>query len=404
MFLFLLACAHVHVVSAPEMVKNLDPTSSPLAPFDPPHPKAESMNTEYYLGSREEEQKQFAAFAEQIQMIQNKQSGDRNQPMQRGFHGKSHGCFEGELVLREDRDERTRFGVFADEYQRWPIWVRLSNGVGWKQADKELDARGFAMKLMGVPGEKLTDDEKETQDFLLTNSAGPVGKNASEFMKFAHTNSKGKVPTILYAISKPTTVLPAVIDTQPVNSMMATQYWSGGAYHLGAHQAVKMTVKNCTPYKNKPNKKDPDFLSHDLESAIQDDLCFTLYAQFQVDPKSTPIENAAIRWKTSISPEIPIADIRLPAQDFLNQEHKDFCEKLSFNPWHAIGAHQPMGHINRARRFVYEASRNHRGGSVEPMISSPEEATPIKSKDVQEGEEVQEDINNSPVDSSKKNP
>ena len=29
------------------------------------------------------------------------------------------------------------------------------------------DARGMAIKLTGVPGEKLMDDEKHTQDFVL---------------------------------------------------------------------------------------------------------------------------------------------------------------------------------------------------------------------------------------------
>jgi hypothetical protein len=42
------------------------------------------------------------------------------------------------------------------------------------------------------------------------------------------------------------------------------------------------------------------------------------------------------------------------------------CDQLSFSPWHSIPAHKPMGHINRARRFVYDASRAHRAGGGEP--------------------------------------
>ena len=258
-------------------------------------------------------------------------------------------------------------GYLQQQYNVWPIWVRLSNGVGWKQADKELDARGFAMKVMGVPGPKMMNDEHETQDFLLTNSPGPVGKNAEEFMQFAHANSRGTIPTILLALSKPRSILPAIIDTKAVDSMLTTQYWSGGPYHLGAHQTVKTTVKSCEQHENNPDKKDPDFLRTDLETMIQSELCFTFYVQFQVDPQKTPIEDAAKVWETSISPEIPVADIHLRAQDFSTAERDVFCDKLSFNPWHGISAHQPMGHINRARRAVYDASRNHRGGSLEPQ-------------------------------------
>ena len=31
------------------------------------------------------------------------------------------------------------------------------------------------------------------------------------------------------------------------------------------------------------------------------------------------------------------------------------CENLSFNPWHSLPAHRPLGGINRARKVVYPA-------------------------------------------------
>jgi hypothetical protein len=33
-----------------------------------------------------------------------------------------------------------------------------------------------------------------------------------------------------------------------------------------------------------------------------------------------------------------------------------FCEDASFNPWHSLPDHQPLGGINRARRGAYETS------------------------------------------------
>ena len=361
-----LACTRVHVVPAPAAVQSVAPEDAPLPPHEAPRAHAESMNTEYYLGSEEQEKAGFASFAQQIQQIQDRQSEDRDQAVQRGFHGKGHGCLEGTMTLIPDRDAQTRFGVFADDHTAWPVWVRFSNGVGWKQGDKELDARGMAVKLMGVPGDKLLSDEVATQDFLMTNSPAPVGRNAQEFMRFAHNNAKGKVPTILYALTKPRTVLPSVTKTNPVDSVLAIQYWSGGAYHLGAHQAVKFSARSCEESDRKPARKDPDYLRKDLQDAAQEELCFTFFVQLQVDPRRTPIEDAARIWKPSVSPELPVAEIRLPAQDFASAEQDAFCDSLSFNPWHGIAAHQPMGHINRARQFVYEASRAHRNGGGEP--------------------------------------
>ena len=78
----------------------------------------------------------------------------------------------------------------------------------------------------------------------------------------------------------------------------------------------------------------------------------------------------------SVSPELAVARITLPAQDFDNPERDAFCDDLFFNPWHGISAHQPMGHINRARRHLDEASRAERGGEGEPLVNADESDAP----------------------------
>ncbi len=329
---------------------------------------AESMNTEYCRGSCAEEKQRFQVFAEQIVALQDKQTSSRGQSVQRGFHGKAHGCVYAQVVPLETRDPRTRFGVFAEGLGPHPAWVRFSNGVGWHQPDDELDARGMAVKLMGIAGERLSSDETQTQDFLMTNAPTPVGRDAEEFMEFAHVNEKGRLPGLGFLLSHPNTAAPALVKTGPIDSVANAQYWGGGAFHLGAHQAVKVTAKPCQDSKPRPKGKrdDPDYLKKDLAAAAQNGLCFTMYVQFQVSPGETPIEHASYEWKESVSPLVPVANIVIPAQT-LDMPGKDaFCESLSFQPWHGILAHQPMGHINRARKFVYDASRVHRKGGLEP--------------------------------------
>jgi catalase len=368
--IFLYSCGAT-VVSTPEVVEKIKPTDEPLAPQPMPQDESEveALNTEYYLGSKEEEERLFADFMKQIQQVQTKQSEKKEQPIQRGFHAKAHGCFYGKFELLADRDERTKFGVFAKEYESWPIWARFSNGVGWKQADDELDARGLAIKLMGVQGAKNIDAEKETQDFLMTNSASPVGKNAIEFMEFAHKNVNGVLSGVFFALAHPRTAAPALLfNTNAIDSMVNEQFWSGGAFHLGAHQSVKFTTKPCEgTVKRKPqDDDDPDYLQKDLALAGKSGLCYTFYVQLQVNAKDTPIENAAKVWDEDISPLLPVGRLIFPAQDSTKAELKDFCQQLSFNPWHGLFAHRPMGHINRARRFVYESSKQFRKGGIEP--------------------------------------
>lgn len=361
------ACGGRTAVPPPPATTTIAPDAIPLLPFEPPVLGAESMNTEYYQGSAEAEAAAFAELARQIQELQTEQTRARGQEVQRGFHAKAHGCLHGWFRLFPDRDPRTRFGVFADGRGPWPVWVRFSNGVGWREGDDELDARGMAVKLMGVPGDKLVADESGTQDFLMTNSPTPVGRDAHQFMRFAHANARSRLHNTLFAMRHPRTAAPALLDTFPVPSVVATQYWSGGAFHLGAHQAVKFTAKPCSVARARaPGGQGRDRLRQDLAQAARAGFCFTFYVQFQSDPWRTPIEDASRAWSEDDAPLVPVGTIDFPSQDILDERRAQFCQQLSFNPWHAIAAHQPMGHINRARRYVYEASRAFRKGGLEP--------------------------------------
>jgi hypothetical protein len=281
----------------------------------------------------------------------------------RGFHAKSHGCLHGELQPIESRDPRTRFGLFAGGATPHPIWVRFSNGVGWKQGDDELDARGLAVKVLGVPGKKYLEDEAGTQDFLMTNAPVPVGKDAEEFMEFARANVKGRAAGLFFLIGHLKTAS-ALTQTGAIDSAVTSTYWSGGPFHLGAHQAIKYLAKPCDGAAQRTPKRDePDYLRRDLIEAAKSPLCYTFYVQFQVDPSETPIENASIRWDETLSPPVPVANLVLPAQELATSE---FCDGLAFTPWHSIAAHKPMGNHNRARRIVYAASQKGRGPAGEP--------------------------------------
>ena len=79
-----LGCARVHVVPAPSAVQSVAPEDAPLSPYEAPRPRAESMNTEYYLGSEVDEAAGIKSFAEPSQAIQNHQSASQDQPVQRG--------------------------------------------------------------------------------------------------------------------------------------------------------------------------------------------------------------------------------------------------------------------------------------------------------------------------------
>jgi hypothetical protein len=79
---------------------------------------------------------------------------------------KTYGVVRGEFQVRSDVPAHLRKGIFA-ETNRYPVWIRFS-GPGPLSPPDVADAGilSIGIKLMGVAGQKLLDDERETQDFL----------------------------------------------------------------------------------------------------------------------------------------------------------------------------------------------------------------------------------------------
>ena len=75
--------------------------------------------------------------------------------------------------------------------------------------------------------------------------------------------------------------------------------------------------------------------------------------QFQTDSRQMPIEDASVEWRERDSPYRRVAQIRIPSQALDGAAAP--ARRLSFNPWHALAEHRPLGDFNRARRDIYRA-------------------------------------------------
>lgn len=315
------------------------------------------------------ETRQFQAFAKRIQELQAKQAAGG--AVHRGFHAKHHGCVKAELEVLPKLPDFAKFGVFAEE-KTYTAWVRFSNGVGKVQDDKEKDVRGVAIKLVGVqgPGKKLLADEKETQDFLMTNKPTGTTPDAKTFMAFAEASAGGTASMALFFARHPVIAYELLkTASRKVPSVLTEQYWTGVPFRMG-FRAAKFFIRPCTTLtKRYPWRPRPDFLREDLQTHLASQAaCFNFYVQYQTDPYKTPIENAFVEWTEADAPPVRIAQLRIPKQSFSSAAQNLFCEQLSFSPWHALEAHQPLGNMNRARKFVYEASAEYRRNQphVEP--------------------------------------
>jgi hypothetical protein len=346
----------------------------------------------FWGGSPEAEEDIFKGMGQQIREIIKRQTQDlRKQPYQRGFHAKSQGCLRGTLVLDPLRPPSTREGIFDSTRKSWRFWSRFSNGAGWHDSDTATDVRGLALKVLGVPGVKLLDDEKTSQDFIMISSPVGFGKDSDTFMRFAEVNSKTtglarQADLGGFAIENPSAahaITSGLISTElGISSLAKIQYYSGTPYKLGT-SVMKYSVKpeTCSPRLlpgsgetdesegassalDKPGDKQSDKLSEDLVARGKTGFCMGLYVQLQSsDPKKTPIEDASHEWKEKDAAFLRVATLLFsPGQDPSDPAVKQMCDQLSFNPWHSIAEHRPLGNQNRARRWVYDSSRAMRAG------------------------------------------
>jgi hypothetical protein len=90
----------------------------------------------------------------------------------------------------------------------------------------------------------------------------------------------------------------------------------------------------------------------------QRDVEFDVRLQLQTDPHLMPLENNAVYWPEKPSPRVSAATLRIPKQTFASPAQLDFARQLTYNPWHCIAEHRPLGNQSRARRRMYQTLAN----------------------------------------------
>jgi len=289
----------------------------------------------------------------------------------RAGNTKTHGLVKGEVIIRDDLPDHLRRGILA-EPRTYKAWVRFS-GPG-PDVPADIDDVGFgsiAIKLMGVEGERLAgdellDDEKHTQDLICVSTPTFVTPNIVENAKLqANSNLRG-TPFMYFWRPGDTHILDFFMQglwNETKTSPLESQYWSCVPYLLGPVQAMMYSVRpkvwTRTRIPNLPFRPPDNY----LRDALLDTLAvreaeFDILVQVQTDPHRMPIENAAVRWPEKLSPWVPVATLRLPPQAPDWAAQLALAHRLSYNPWHCLADHRPLGNQSRARlRMYWELSR-----------------------------------------------
>jgi Catalase len=281
----------------------------------------------------------------------------------RDAHPKAHGCVKAEIHVLEALPDALAKGIFIPG-RTYQAWIRFSNGSSDPtRADIKRDARGMAIKVLGVPGKKLLEDEDAatTQDFIMINHPVFFATDPARYLSFMQDANSDHFYTKLlipFALGAKGTLIAVETRSARISNPLQTRYWSMVPYQLGTgsgRQAVKYSARACSATVDPmPGNPEHDFLRAALRNTLQNgDACM----EFLVQPRasnSMDVEDSRTEWKEAQAPFYTVAMIRIPRQVFDTPEQSEFCENLSFTPWHALQEHKPLGVTNRLRKVIYD--------------------------------------------------
>jgi hypothetical protein len=304
-------------------------------------------------------------------------------------HAKAQGFLKGELTVYGDLPEHLRQGMFAAP-RSYPIIVRLSTALGDIRGDRIRVPRGMAIKVLGVDGLKaLPEDTSANQDFLLVNHKTYFSNAAAYFWLQRSFELQPFLPDILLrgaglAARGFKRLCDAIGIATPMafqgiaeagNSLLGDTFHSEAAIRFGAYIARIRAVPLSEPLRQltgTPAHSDDNVLLNSVVAFFRNnDAEYELQAQLCTDLRRMPVEDASIEWPEDISPPRPVARISLPRQEADSPERRAYSDDvLSFNPWHCLAAHRPLGSIMRLRKEAYRLSSTfrHEKNDKTPMI------------------------------------
>lgn len=288
-------------------------------------------------------------------------------PALRAVFSKVHGIAYGTFEMVPNLPEDLKVGVF--ELSKLDACVRFSSDILPKSPDLKSTC-GVGLKLSGVEGKKLLGDGT-THDFIFQNHDVFFVDNAKDMAAFTTAGVVDR-DYDAYIDNHPTTKRILAEMEKSVQSTLSIEYWSVLPYAFGDKRAVKYKLEPVAPIAGLPSNSN-DYLALDLQNRLRKEAVeFKFLVQFFTDEAQTPLDKATVRWEEADSAPIHIATLRLHQQDITTTGQADFGENLSFNPWHALEVHRPLGSLSEARRLAYQASaeKRHQANGIptqEPM-------------------------------------
>jgi hypothetical protein len=310
---------------------------------------------------------------------------------QRGVHAKSHGLLRGTLRVLPNLPPDYSQGLFDHVGGEWEVVMRLSTTPGDLLGDKVSTPRGMAIKVIGVPGERLPDGVGDaTQDFVMVNGPVFLAPTAKKFLGNVKllAATTDKAPALKQALSAALRgtekALEAVgiesgaikgLGGQALTHILGEAFFTQAPILFGRYMA-KLSLAPVSPelLALKDQEVDLDHKPNGLRGAVVDFMTehgaeWELRVQLCTDLQAMPIEDASVEWT---SPWIAVARISAPPQAGWTHGLSVLVDDgMQFSPWHCLAAHRPIGSIMRVRRAVYAASARFRAERNGAPLAEP---------------------------------
>ncbi|RZL58090.1 MAG: catalase [Variovorax sp.] len=311
----------------------------------------------------------------------------------RSVHAKAHGVLRARLSVLSGLPETLAQGLFAQPGD-YDALMRFSTNPGDVLDDKVSVPRGLALKVFGVPGERLPGSEADvTQNFVFADSPAFSAPNAKKFLSslkpLAATTDVAEGAK--KALSATLRVAERVVEAfggqsstlismggHPMTHVLGASFYSGAALRYGDYVAKFAVVPVSSDLAALADQKvdldgRPDGLREEVVSFARGHrMEWELRVQLCTDLESMPVEDASVPWPQDLSPYVTVARITAEPQAAWSDAIQKVSEDgMFFSPWRGLAAHQPLGNVMRSRKAAYEQSarfRAERNGTpvVEP--------------------------------------
>ncbi|MCM2504125.1 catalase family protein [Aureimonas altamirensis] len=324
-------------------------------------------------------------------------NAERHRHAHRDAHAKSHAVITGRMTVHAGLSPELAQGIFAAP-RDYEVVARLSSAQGDIHSDAVPAPRGFAIKVIGVEGERLSPElGGANQDFLMVNfptlAFGTIAKYKT-MLGLLETNA-GAPETLQRLTAAAARGVKGAVEAlggtanatvdglaRDFANMLGETFHSQAAIRFGDHVAKLSLAPLGEVAALSGQAIKPGFST--MRDAVVAHFArhgarYELRAQLCVDTQAMPIEDAAILWDPETSPHRAVATLTFAPQDAYSPGRQVFGDDhLAFNPWNGVAAHRPLGGIMRIRKAAYESSsaQRHRLNALERREPTSLEAVP----------------------------